>query len=301
MKYGWIVYNGSLPGDKFLDFAEWLQKAAFRAGSHADIIRNNDLLAVTGSAGLELLSPLGLQRPDYCLFTDKDLHLARQLEHLGIPLFNSSYAIETSDDKIATHQVLAKRKIPMPRTITAPKTFLQDSPLEEEQLKIVADTLGFPMIVKEAFGSFGQQVYLVSNFEELQEQVRKIGGKPFLFQEFIKTSHGIDLRLQVAGDQVIAAVKRTAVDDFRANVTNGGKMHSYEPTDAECQLAIAAARALDCDFAGVDLLYGEKEPLVCEVNSNAHIHNLYDATGIDASDAIVLDVLAKIEKGRKSL
>ena len=299
MTYGWIIYNGSLPGDKFLDFAEMLQRAASRAGSQVDIIKNNDLLAMTDSKGMELLRPDGLDIPDYCLFTDKDLHLARQLETMGIPVFNNAHAIETSDDKIATHQALAKMKIPMPRTISAPKTFLQDSPLGMKQLQLAAKTLGFPLVVKEAFGSFGQQVYLVNDMDELQNQVRKIGGKPFLFQEFVETSRGIDLRLQVAGNEVVASVRRTAVDDFRANVTNGGKMHSYEPTDAECKLAIAAARALGCDFAGVDLLHGENGPIVCEVNSNAHIHNLMDATGIDASDAIVRDVLCKVEDRRK--
>jgi len=298
MNYGWIVYNGTLPGNKFLDFAEWLQAAASRAGSKTDLVKNNDLLVTMETDGHHLLKPDGLPLPDYVIFTDKDLYLAKQLELMGIPVYNSAKAIEISDDKIASHQALANHKLPMPKTIAAPMTFLKDSPLEEAQLKRVVEILGFPMIVKEAFGSFGQQVYLVHHFTELVEQVKKIGGKPFLFQEFIKTSHGLDLRLQVAGEEVVAAVKRTAVDDFRANVTNGGKMHAYTPTDAECRLAIAAAKAIGCDFAGVDLLYGEKETLICEVNSNAHIHNLYDATGINASDAIVLDVLKKTRERR---
>lgn len=299
MNYGWIVYNGTLPGNKFLDFAEWLQAAAARAGSKADLVKNNDLFVTMETDGFHLLKPDGLTLPDYVIFTDKDLYLAKQLELMGIPVYNSAKAIEVSDDKIASHQALAKYKLPMPRTIAAPMTFLKDSSMDETQLRHVSETLGFPMIVKEAFGSFGQQVYLVHHIAELSARVKEIGGKPFLFQEFVKTSHGLDLRLQVAGEEVIAAVKRTAVDDFRANVTNGGKMHAYSPTEAECKLAIAAAKAIGCDFAGVDLLYGENEPLICEVNSNAHIHNLYDATGINASDAMVLDVLKKTSERRK--
>jgi len=301
MDYGWIVYNGTLPGNKFLDFAEWLQSAAFRAGSKADLVKNNDLLVTLETDGYHLLKPDGLPLPDYVIFTDKDLYLAKQLELMGIPVYNCAKAIEVSDDKIASHQTLAKYKLPMPRTIVAPMTFLKDTPVNETQLRRVSETLGFPMIVKEAFGSFGQQVYLVHHFAELEACVKDIGGKPFLFQEFVKTSYGLDLRLQVAGVEVIAAVKRTAVDDFRANVTNGGKMHAYSPTEAECKLAIAAAKAIGCDFAGVDLLYGEKEPLICEVNSNAHIHNLYDATGVNSSDAIVRDVLKKTRERRKQL
>ena len=301
MTYGWIVYNGSLPGNKFLDFAEWLQHAAARAGSKADIIRNNDLLATMQTDGFSLLKPDMVPLPDYCIFTDKDLYLARQLEWMGIPVFNKAKVIEISDDKIATHQALAAKRLPMPKTIAAPKTFLQDSPLEMEQLTKAAKYLGFPMVVKEAFGSFGQQVYLVHSMEELVEQVKQIGGRPFLFQEFVQTSVGKDLRLQVAGESVIAAVKRTAVDDFRANVTNGGKMEAYTPTQTEIQLAIEATKAIGADFAGVDLLYGTGgSPIVCEVNSNAHIHNLYDATKINAADAMVQDVLQKTREGRNN-
>lgn len=298
MTYGWIIYNGSLPGDKFLDFAQWLQTAAKRAGSTADIMKNNDLLTILGEEELGLLNRSGLPLPDYVLFTDKDLYLARQLELMGIPVFNSARAIEISDDKIATHQALALRKLPMPLTIAAPKTFLNESPVGMRQLDLAAKKLGFPMIVKEAFGSFGEQVYLVHDLEELSAIVKQIGGRPFMFQQFVKTSFGRDLRIQVAGNEAVAAMKRTAIDDFRANVTNGGKMAPHEPTEQEKKLAIAAAKAIGADFAGVDLLYGENdEPLVCEVNSNAHIHNLFDCTGINAADYIVRDVLEKVKKG----
>jgi len=294
MTYGWIIYNGTLPGDKFLDFAEWLQTAANKAGSRADIIKNNDLFVSMQTAELSLLGHNNLDQPDYVIFTDKDLYLARQLELLGIPVFNSARSIEISDDKIATHQALALSKLPMPDTIAAPKTFLSESPVNENMLSLAADKLGFPMIVKEAFGSFGQQVYLIQDMDELREKVKEIGGKPFMFQEFVKTSSGVDLRLQVAGDQVVAAMKRTAVGDFRANVTNGGKMAPHTPTESEKKLAIAAVKAIGADFAGVDLLYGNGgSPLVCEVNSNAHIHNLYDCTGINAADYIVQDLLKK--------
>src|SRR5699024_1170652 len=136
-------------------------------------------------------------------------------------------------------------------------------------------------IMKEAFGSFGEQVYLVENERDLHYYVNKIGGSPFVFQQFIQASFGVDIRVQVLGDRVVAAMKRTSKDDFRANVTSGGTMEPYEPSDDEEKLAIAATKAIGADFAGVDLLLGsENKRYVCEVNSNAHIRNLLNCTNI---------------------
>lgn len=294
---GWIIYNGSLPGNKFIDFAEWLQASATKLGSETIIIKNNDLLTTLDTNKLSLLQLDERPLPDYVISTDKDLYLARQFELLGIPVFNSAKAIEISDDKIQTHQMLALHNIPMPLTIVAPKVYTTVNAVSSDFLVKVVNKLGFPLIIKEAFGSFGEQVYLIHNETELIKKITEIGGSPYLFQQFVQTSFGRDLRLQVVGDRVVAAMKRTAVDDFRANVTNGGKMQPHAPTEEEKDIAIKATKAIGADFAGVDLLYGEDEsPLICEVNSNAHIHNLYDCTGINCADTIVQFILNKLSK-----
>ncbi len=53
-------------------------------------------------------------------------------------------------------------------------------------------------------------------------------------------------------------------------------------------LAIQATQAIGADFAGVDLLFGENEqPIICEINSNAHIRNIYECTHINPADFII--------------
>lgn len=291
--YGWIIYNGNLPGNKFLDFAEMLQQSAEKHNSKAIIIKNNDLLVSLGHHQLEVITNQKL--PDYVVFADKDIYLAKQLELLRIPVFNRAHVIETSDDKIATYQVLAKHNLPIPRTIIAPKVFYNREEKYLPDLDQIVDQLGLPLIVKEAFGSFGEQVYLISTMNELRSKVQELYGKPFLFQEFISTSKGMDLRLQVVGDKVVAAMKRSAKNDFRANVTAGGITEAYEPSVKAKEIAIAASQAIGADFCGVDLLFGENdEYVICEVNSNAHIRNLLDCTGINAADSIMEYILNKV-------
>lgn len=288
-KHGWIIYNGNLPGTKFLDFAEMIQAAATEKGSQTTIIKNNHIHSLIGAQP----DPINLiynsnygPYPDYVVFTDKDIYLAQQLERLKIPVFNSAQAIAVSDDKIATYQALAANSLQIPKTIIAPKIFVKDQ-LGSIQTEAIISHLELPLIIKEAFGSFGEQVYLIHTQQELKEKVNQLAGTAYMFQEFIQTSYGRDLRLQVIGDQVVAAMERNSKDDFRANITAGGTMKPYQPSQHEKELAVAGAKAVGADFAGVDLLFGEDGPIICEINSNAHIRNLLDCTGINAATYMI--------------
>lgn len=301
VKNGWIIYNGHLPGKKFLDFVQWLQEAARKKGISTTIIKNNSLLVRLNSKGSSLLSKIENEgKPDFVLFGDKDLTLARQLEAMDIPVFNSAKAIEISDSKIDSYQVFANHGLRIPDTIAAPKIFPNAKELEWESFSEIGNLLGFPLIIKEAYGSFGKQVYLIHNEEEMKQKVHEIQDRPYLFQKFVHTSYGKDIRINVVGDQVVASMLRTAQDDFRANVTAGAKMETYSPTEEEQQLAIAATKAIGADYAGVDLLFGEnQQPMLCEINSNAHIRNIYDCTGTNVADYIIDYVINRLNSAEK--
>ena len=284
---GLLIVNEFLYSDKFNEIHDWLINAAVKHGITLHLKTNAEVVIDINEAAESVYGNKRLG--DFILFWDKDVKLASYLEHLGYPVFNNSKAIETCDDKALTHLALMKQGIRMPRTILAPKTFDNIGYTNYNFLREAAERLNFPMVVKECFGSFGQQVYLVGNYDELLAKVRQIGTKPMLFQEFIKSSHGRDIRLQVVGDRVIAGMYRYSDQgDFRANLTIGGRMQSYEPTQEQRELAIRCCQVIGLDFAGVDLLFHEKEvPVVCEINSNAHFKNIYDCTGVNAADAIL--------------
>ena len=90
---------------------------------------------------------------------------------------------------------------------------------------------------------------------------------------------------------------RTNENDFRANITNGGSMQPYTPTKEQADMAIQVCDALKLDFAGVDILFGEKdEPILCEVNSNAHFKNLYDCTGVNTAEEILKYIKEKMSE-----
>lgn len=293
---GILVVNEFLHSNKFNEIHDWLLKAAWKQGINLLLKTNADLLIEIQNSRSEAFEADVERLADFILFWDKDVKLAYYLEQSGYPVFNSSKAIGICDDKALTHLTLMNSGLPMPRTIVAPKTFDNIGYTNYNFLYNIADRIGFPMVVKESFGSFGQQVYLVQDFEELQEKVKQCGVKPLIFQEFVKSSFGRDIRLQVVGNRVIASMYRYSVDgDFRANLTIGGKMQPYEPTKEQCNMVIRCCEILGLDFAGVDLLFGKNdEPILCEVNSNAHFKNIYDCTGVNAADAIISYIISKI-------
>ena len=276
---GWLVVNGFLQSNKFDELYAFLGRAAASLGIELKKKTSTELFGCVDE-------PL-VDKPDFVLFWDKDYALAKRLENAGLRLFNSAEGVRLADDKTLTALALSG-KVKTPKTMLAPMTFEGVGYTDLSFLARAEKELGYPMVVKEACGSFGRQVYLVHSKDELQKLVSGLGYKSFLLQEYIACSSGRDLRVNVVGGRVLCGMLRENDHDFRSNVTGGGTPRAYVPMSAQADAAVAACRALGLDFAGVDVLFGEGgEPLVCEVNSNPHFRSTYDCTGVDMSVEIL--------------
>lgn len=322
--YAWLVVNGFIHTEKFKQIFDWLVQAAKEQGCLLDIKTNTELLPLfamgskrMGAAAMEKLNaahsagePInawqnaesserpqiwyGKRRPQFVIFWDKDIRLARLLEKSGLQLFNCAQAIDICDDKARTFIELLPYDICMPQTIIGPKTFRQNGYLELSFLDDIESRIGYPMVIKECYGSFGQQVYLSHGRKETEEILSNIQNRPCLFQEYIASSKGRDVRIQMVGSRPVAAMYRYHKNDFRANITGGGSMKPYEPNEEQLAMAKTVMQALKLDFAGIDLLFGEQgEPVLCEVNSNAHFVNICQCTGVNAAEDIVRSCIEK--------
>ncbi|MER2106338.1 MAG: RimK family alpha-L-glutamate ligase [Solibacillus sp.] len=287
MKTCWIIYNGSLVNEKFIDQANLMAEAVTKFNITPIIKKNNDILVD--------LSINMTNKPDFVIMFDKDILLGTYLQQQGIPVFNDPDVIERCDNKAKQYIALAAAGIKMPKTIVAPKIYPNFSIEGSGYTERVIDTLGLPLVLKEAHGSFGMKVYLLHTVEEVQEKVAQLSGVDFIFQEYIASSFGRDVRVNVVGGKVVAAMYRESKTDFRANITNGGTAYKVELTPTQIELALQAANALGAEYAGVDLLFDEHdEPLVCEVNAAAHIRNIYNVTGVNVGEALVQYILEKL-------
>ena len=282
MLKGLMVVNAFLRTTKFDDLYHTLLEAANANGMQLEVFTNAELAPIAVS---DAFQP---KNYDFVLFWDKDVQLAMQLELRGMRVFNSAQSILNCDDKALTWLLLKKAGIPVPRTILAPKTFTNIGYTSLDFVDEVVRELGLPIVLKECFGSFGQQVYLFDDADALRRKVQELSGSPLLFQELISESFGHDVRINVVGGRVVACMHRMSTDgDFRSNLTRGGAMEPWIATSEQAETAIRATKALGLDFAGVDVLFGKNGPVICEVNSNAHFKTTLECTGVNMADEMM--------------
>lgn len=199
------------------------------------------------------------------------LALYKHLEGLGVHVFNTSEAMELAGNKLFTYQILAMHNVPIPKTILLNNI---EYPVD---IQNITNQLNFPMVVKYVKGSGGLQVFLAHNLGELKLLCRILENvkskEMIVFQEYIESSKGRDLRVVVVGDKAVVGVLRANESNFRSNVHSGGKDSWYPLDDKAKEIAVKSAQVLGLEFAGVDLLFdvdpntGEVSYKVCEVNS----------------------------------
>lgn len=272
---GILVVNHFLRTDKFNELHSHLVNTAEKMNISLDIKTN-----------LQLATEKTVNA-DFVLFWDKDISLAKRLEKMGLPVFNSSDSIAKCDDKARTYIEL-DGVIPQPETLIAPKCYFKSDMTDFVDRAV--EILGLPLVFKECFGSFGAQVYLCNSKEEILSHITE---KPFILQKFIKESTGRDKRLEIVDGKCVSAVFRENKNDFRSNVTNGGKMTVCTPDEKEIKTAVIACEKLGLTFGGVDILENGD---VCEVNSNAHIINIMNTSGVDIAPFIFEAIEKRILK-----
>ena len=291
---GYILYNGFWNTDSIPDPVARLAQAAEKAG-HTLLPKPNTAFAVCIG---DTVTVSDVYSGDVILCWDKDVRLIRAMQMVGAHVYNGADGVAVCDDKSATHLALSKQNIPMPRTWVAPMTYVSYGKSGDEFLQTASEDLGFPLVMKECFGSLGEQVYKIENKQQLQEKASSMMHRPFLLQEYIQESAGHDKRLYVVGEKVVAAMKRESKTDFRANIGSGGTGTAYLPTEEEKQLAITCCRLLNLHFAGVDLLDSNRGPLVCEVNASAHMAAITECTGVEVAQEI-LSYVSQCEEATK--
>ena len=280
--HGTIIVNHALWGDKYKEQTLLYVAAAQKQGIDISICTNAQVCDKDN---------------DFVLFLDKDVLLAKYLEQEGHRVFNSAKSIALCDDKALMYLALRNSGIKLPKTLIVPMTFFKsdwkDNPFVEQAIC----TLGFPMVVKEACGSFGWQVWLVYNLDDLVAKLNECSPKRVVLQEFIENSRGRDIRINVVGGKAVACMYRYSDTDFRANISAGGCMKKYTPNDKQIATAVDACNALGLDFGGVDLLFGDNdEPILCEVNSNAFFEGLELATGVRIAEKYAEHIVREMTK-----
>jgi gamma-F420-2:alpha-L-glutamate ligase len=288
---GWILFHRELdPALPEVPEILRFQEAAAVRGIELLVLKPHDFDIV--AAPLEDWSVHyqghSLERPDFILCrtgaeTDYfTLAVLRHFERRGVRLVNGPAAIDLVADKLHTMQRLTKAELPIPATM------LGKFPIDAD---MIGAELGFPVIVKTLRGTRGTGVLKCEDrnqFEDLAGLLASAEAKAdFLFQHYVRSSHGRDVRVLVIGGRVIAAMERRAPPGhFKSNVSLGGVGVAHTPTGEMAELAVRAADALELEVAGIDILFDEEGYRICEANSAPGFQGLERACAIDVPGAI---------------
>lgn len=281
MKKGFILLNAysALPSGRYR--AERLKDEFEKLGVSVEIKKNTPYIYLDDNGNV--VNELG--NCDFCIYLDKDKYISNLLEKSGVRLFNSHAAVRACDDKMQTHILLAENGVPMPATVAGLLCYNLDAKIPEQTLDDIERALGYPIIVKLCYGSFGKGVFKADNREELIRLAEEFKCKPHLYQKCVTESLGKDIRVIVIGGKVIAAMKRQSETDFRSNIELGGTGTAVEIDEKLKALCVRVSRILGLDFCGIDVLMGKDGYSICEVNSNAFFGGIEKATGVNVAKA----------------
>ena len=155
----------------------------------------------------------------------------------------------------------------------------------------MAGKLGLPFVAKGLCSSMGREIFLIENEEDQKKLVTEYGqDREWLFEEYIPTTRGRDMRLFSVRGEVIACMERRSDDDFRANVALGAKVYPLKVTKIMRDVAAEIYEKTGLDFLGIDLLYGEDLPYFCEINVMPGIKGMEEATEVNVA-CVMIDTI----------
>ncbi|MAG59739.1 hypothetical protein CMO96_03040 [Candidatus Woesebacteria bacterium] len=211
------------------------------------------------------------------------------------PIYEKSHILPPSISKVMELKYLIQASVPIPPTI-----FGSLAKIKEKGKAL----LGTPFVIKSTQGRRGREVWSPKTHDEFIRLIEDLSaqeedGKRFFAQKFVAASQRI--RVLVVGGKALAALTMPTKWRRRFITKVDGeyperKQEKLSPIPKEdAELALAAARAVSLDIAGVDILHEDKSDkrYVIEVNAAPRWEAVRRDTEIDVEKEI-LEFLAKV-------
>jgi RimK family alpha-L-glutamate ligase len=220
------------------------------------------------------------------------LGVLHALREFGVPVYNDARAIERSVDKSMTSVLLHAAAIP------TPPTWAIESTVEAQRVVMREGAAGHALVLKPLFGSQGKGLQRIGAVDGVHHALPPLdapySGVAYL-QRFVPPTErpGFDWRVLVVGGRAVTAMRRIS-EHWVHNVAQGARCVATPLEAPLARLAEAAARALDLDYAGVDIVPSADaaQPLqVIEVNGIAAWAGLQRVTGFNIARLLVADLL----------
>lgn len=265
----WILYNSRIFKNKSLS-PEIMSEAARKQGFDAKVFYH-DKFALIIEDNIQKLYYENQQvfdLPDLIFCRGYNNSLLQYFEKNGCAIINTANGMNKIINKYETHLELSSiSEIKQPKTIMGSYSF-----------NFVANQLKTPFIMKDNFGAKGERIFLINTEKEFLDIKNSNIETVFIFQEFIASSKGRDVRCYVVGDEIYPIMRQAGEpDEFRSNIFQGGYAEQVELSSEQLSLAFKIANLLSIEIGTVDFLFGENNELIfCEANGNASFKSYTD-------------------------
>jgi ribosomal protein S6--L-glutamate ligase len=197
---------------------------------------------------------------------------------------NPVEAVLLADDKAATAERLARAGVAQVATAICPFDLWQAS--------VIADRVGYPVVVKRTHGAQGRWVRRAADRRSLEIALHELaaeGPGALIVQPEIAECEGRSVRAVMTGGRLLAATERTAgTGEWRSNIAGGAAQSPTELTGEERGLVESSARALGLRHAGVDILRTARGPRILEVNGCPDFTSMQPYSRRDLAEAVLL-------------
>jgi RimK family alpha-L-glutamate ligase len=230
----------------------------------------------------------------YIRIDDRDMmfaeHLAEVLNEEGVITQAQNDTFAYDSNKFYNMKVLAESGVKVPDSIYT---------LSPEVAVEYARELGYPVIMKTIRGAGGEGVMRATSENELKPvmDTMKSFEQEICLQEYMEHS-GSDTRMIVIGDYVTGYGRTSGGDDWRSNISSGGKRTDAEITDEKKRISKLAAKATGFNTCGTDVIDTDQGLHVLEVNASFAISD--EMNQIIGEDVILRLVEELHEKAMES-
>lgn len=214
----------------------------------------------------------------------------RQLENNGTLVVNTPESIQNAANKYYSTYLMAKEKLPVPRT-----RIVQNTESALKTLDNFRDAL-----IKPVFGFKGIGIVRIKNNTIIEsdnsinaQQVEKLiqdelDKKGMLYIQKYIPNQGRDIRAFVVNGELLGAIYRTAsAGKWISNLSQGGTCQRCILSANQKEISIKAASTIGSVFAGVDLIEGDRKTMILEVNGTPSGAGVYKAWNINPANYIM--------------
>lgn len=244
------------------------------------------------------------ETPDFAINRSRYSKITKDLEDVGVRVFNGSEVTQIANDKGKTYEFL-KDVVPFLPIRYAGRTIV--SQIEDKGFN-------YPYIIKSCSGHGGSEVFMVENEWQEQEAIKVICGEKNAINTNVKNHSikdssissdnkdscinincqsnkyiaqqccsdlGKDVRVYIIGNEIVKAVLRTSAESFKSNYSLGGKVEEYKLNDREKAMVNAIVQKLPLDYAGIDFTFHNGEAVFNEIEDAVGARMLYQISDID--------------------